>query len=42
MEAAKRIYLIRVLEKMEKDPKFNEKLGIKNKSQMKSKGDKLC
>ena len=29
MEAAQRIRLIRIIEKMEKNPAFNNKLGIK-------------
>ena len=33
MEAAQRIRLIRVIEKMEKNPAFNNKLGIKNTSE---------
>lgn len=35
MDTAKRIQLIRIIEKMEKDPGFSEKLGIKNKSVLK-------
>ena len=30
MEAAQRIRLIRIIEKMEKNPAFSNKLGIKN------------
>ena len=33
MEAAQRIRLIRIIEKMEKNPAFNNKLGIKNTSE---------
>ena len=33
MEAAQRIRLIRIIEKMEKNPTFNNKLGIKNTSE---------
>ena len=33
MEAAQRIRLIRILEKMEKNPAFSNKLGIKNTSE---------
>ena len=33
MEAAQRIRLIRIIEKMEKNPAFNNKLGIKNISE---------
>lgn len=29
----RRLQLIRILEKMENDPKFSEKLGIKNRSE---------
>ena len=32
MEAAQRIRLIRIIEKMEKNPAFSNKLGIKNTS----------
>ncbi len=32
MDTAKRMQLIRIIEKMEKNPEFSEKLGIKNKS----------
>lgn len=35
MSIAKRIHLIRILEKIERNPEFSEKLGIKNKSQFK-------
>ena len=33
MEAAQRIRLIRIIEKMEKNPTFSNKLGIKNTSE---------
>ena len=33
MEAAQRIRLIRIIEKMEKNPAFSNKLGIKNTSE---------
>ena len=33
MEAAQRIRLIRIIEKMEKNPAFSNKLGIKNASE---------
>ena len=33
MEAAQRIRLIRIIEKMEKNPAFGNKLGIKNTSE---------
>ena len=33
MEAAQRIRLIRIIEKMEKNPAFSNKLGIKNISE---------
>ena len=32
MDTAKRIQLIRIIEKTEKNPEFSEKLGIQNKS----------
>lgn len=32
MDAEKRMQLVRVIEKMEKNPEFSEKLGMKNKS----------
>lgn len=35
MDTAKRMQLIRIIEKMEKNPEFSEKLGIKNKSVLK-------
>lgn len=41
MNTAKRIHLIRILEKMEKNPEFSEKLGIKDKSQFKFEKEKL-
>ena len=33
MEAAQRIRLIRIIEKMERNPAFSNKLGIKNTSE---------
>lgn len=36
MDTAKRMQLIRIIEKMEKNPEFSEKLGIQNKSVWKS------
>lgn len=33
MEAAQRIRLIRIIEKMEKNPAFSNKLGMKNTSE---------
>ena len=33
MDAAQRIRLIRIIEKMEKNPAFGNKLGIKNTSE---------
>ena len=33
MEAAQRIRLIRIIDKMEKNPMFSNKLGIKNTSE---------
>lgn len=35
MDTAKRMQLIRIIEKMEKNPEFSEKLRIKNKSVLK-------
>lgn len=35
MDTAKRIQLLRIIEKMEKNPEFSEKLGIRNKSVLK-------
>lgn len=35
MDAEKRMQLVRVIEKMERNPEFSEKLGIKNKSELK-------
>lgn len=32
MDSAKRMQLIRIIEKIEKNPEFSEKLGIQNKS----------
>ena len=32
MNAAKRIQLIRIIEKIEKNPEFSNKLGVKNTS----------
>ena len=40
MDAVKRIQMIRMLGKIEKDPKFSEKLGIKNKSVFTTAGQK--
>ena len=41
MEAAQRIRLIRIIEKMEKNPTFSNKLGIKNTSEyLSEKGQK--
>ena len=33
VDVTRRLQLIRILEKMENDPKFSEKLGIKNRSE---------
>ncbi|MEQ2371833.1 hypothetical protein WMO28_13025 [Blautia sp. CLA-JM-H16] len=33
MEAAQRIQLIRIIEKIEKNPAFSNKIGIKNTSE---------
>lgn len=35
MDTAKRMQLIRIIKKMEKNPEFSEKLGIWNKSVLK-------
>lgn len=35
MDAEKRMLLIRVIEKIEKNPVFSEKVGIRNKSEFK-------
>ena len=35
MDTEKRMQLIRIIEKMEKNPEFSEKLGIRNKSVLK-------
>lgn len=35
MDTAKRMQLIRMIEKMEKNPEFSAKLGIQNKSVLK-------
>ena len=35
MDAAKRMQLIRIIEKMEKNREFSKKLGMQNKSVMK-------
>lgn len=32
MDIAKRMQLLRIIEKMEKNPEFSEKLGMQNKS----------
>lgn len=40
MDAIKRIQMIRMLGKIEKNPKFSEKLGIKNKSVFKAVSQK--
>ncbi|WP_269145764.1 hypothetical protein [Anaerostipes faecalis] len=35
MDVVKRMQLIRIIEKMEKNPEFSENLGIRNKSALK-------
>lgn len=35
MDTAKRMQLIRIIEKMDKNPKFSAKLGVQNKSVLK-------
>nr|WP_294420551.1 hypothetical protein [uncultured Blautia sp.] len=47
MDVTRRLQMIRILEKMERDPKFSEKLGIINKSKFISvnitgEKEKLC
>ena len=37
LDTAKRLQLIRVIEKIEKNPEFSDRLGVKNKSEFKSK-----
>ena len=36
MNAEHRIRLIRVIEKIEKNPEFSDRLGVKNKSEFRS------
>ena len=36
MDTAKRMHLIRMIEKMDKNPEFSKKIGIRNKSEIKS------
>lgn len=36
MDTERRIHLIRIIEKMEKNPELSNKLGIRNKSEIKS------
>ena len=40
MDVTKRMRLIRIIEKMEKNPEFSEKLGIPNKSVLKQSRNK--
>lgn len=35
MDTAKRMQLIRIIEKIEKNPEFSDKMGIRNNSRMK-------
>ena len=47
VDVTRRLQMIRILEKMERDPKFSEKLGIINKSKFISvnitgEKEKLC
>ena len=37
LDTAKRLQLIRVIEKIEKNPEFSDRLGVKNKSEFRSK-----
>ena len=39
LDTAKRLQLIRVMEKIEKNPEFSDRLGVKNKSEFKSEKD---
>lgn len=36
LDTAKRLQLIRVIEKIEKNPEFSDRLGVKNKSEFRS------
>lgn len=40
MDGATRVYLSRVVEKIDNNKRFSEKLGIKNMSKMKGQKDK--
>ena len=40
MEVRKRIFLIRIVEKIEKNSNYAEKLGVKNKSEYREKQKK--
>lgn len=40
MDTVKRIQMIRMLGKMERNPKFSERLGVKNKSVFKEVSQK--
>ena len=42
MNTSKRIQLIRVIEKMDKNPEFSEKLGICNNSVLKPMEEEKC
>lgn len=39
LDTAKRLQLIRVIEKIEKNPEFSDRLGVKNKSEFRSEKD---
>lgn len=39
LDTSKRLQLIRVIEKIEKNPEFSEKLGIQDKSEFRSEKD---
>lgn len=41
MDTEKRIQLIRIIEKTEKNPEFSEKLGIQNKSVWKTVKERM-
>lgn len=40
MDTAKRMQLVQVIEKMERNPAFSEKLGMKNKSQLRQEKER--
>ena len=42
MGTANRMQLIRILNKMERNPELSDKIGIKDKSQFRFEGEKRC